>query len=258
MTLRLSSDELRVAIAVPGGHPPDALDGGWSPEDRPVADTVALRSLLARAMATMSGTAVRLLDETAELVTTMADAHTLVELRRDATADSSRWLLADVVLCVEERPETWRVEWHEDVDELTGDCVDRLPAETAPGPAVSLRTSLLVEAERRSTTGGVDQVAGALAAGGLSRGQADLVACVLADLSATVTLRCAHRDGSTTTAAALTWLETTSHVWLAVPAGGERDQPEEIRHTELRPADRATVEAELRDVLGLARVGSGR
>lgn len=263
MTLVLSSDELRVAIAVHGGNAPAALDGGWSTDDRPVADTTALRSLLARDLAAASETGVALSDDVSAVAAAFTDTPALTELRRDGASDSGRWLITQhTVTCVEDRPELWRVLPNRDVTpNLIASCVDHLPDETPHFTQVSLPTDLLVEAERRSTTCAAEQVAGALAARGLRRESADLVARLLADLHTTVTLRATHRDGTAVHSAAITWLETKSMgVWLAVPARDEQSlkQPDTAAHTELRPTTRSEVAAEIHDVLGLVGMANDR
>jgi hypothetical protein len=263
MTLALSSDELRIAIAVHGGNPPAALDGGWSADDRPVADTAALRSLLARDLAAASETGVALSDDMSTVAAAFTDTPALTELRRDGAACPGRWLITQhTVTCVESRPELWRVLRNRDVTtDLIASCIDHLPNETPPSAQVSLPTDLLVEAERRSTTCTTEQVAGTLAAHGLRHESANLVARLLADVHTTVTLRTAHRDGMTVHGSAVTWLETESMgVWLAVPTGDEQslNQPDVAANTELRSATRAAVVTEVHDVLGLARMANGR
>lgn len=104
MTLTLTTDELRVAAALAGGRLPVALDGGWSTEDVPVADTVALRGLLARGLAVAEELTVSLTD-TAAVVTALLEPRTLIEVRRDGAAHAGRWLVTELAACTEARPD---------------------------------------------------------------------------------------------------------------------------------------------------------
>jgi hypothetical protein len=272
MTLLLTTDELRVSAAINGGQIPEALRAGWSAEDIPVADVVALRGLLARGLATAHDTEVELASGLDAAVLPLLTADTLVDVQRDAVARPGRWLIAanagGVVRCAEQSPDLWCIETdpEEPIERMLTELLGHLPDQEPSGATVTLPTDLLVEAERRSASS-AEHLQGMLAKRGMRPADADLVADIVCDLQATVTVRSLHRDGSTTTSsAALTWLETASTgVWLAIPVdAAQRDDEIPVAsadlatHTELRSTGRRELHAEVRDVLGELTVGRGR
>lgn len=263
--LVLTTDELRVSGRIAGAALPPVLHAGWSTEDIPVADVVALRGLLARRLAIAGEGEVRLAgDLSLALGPFLADS-ALVEMQRDGRTRPGRRLIAKgpagLVGCVEHTPDLWQVEpIHPDqVQRLVAELVDHLPAGEPSGPSVTLATDLLVEAERLSTTGATGHLPGKLARRGLPPAAAEMVASVLGDLDTTVTVRSLHRNGSITRYAAITWLETgSSGVWLAVPddgpgADGDIDAvPTGLAsHTELRPVNVDALRTELAEALGI-------
>jgi hypothetical protein len=262
--LVLTTDELRVSGTVAGAPLPAVLQAGWSTEDVPVADVVALRGLLARGLAIAGGGAVRLADDLTLALGPFLAGRVLVEVQRDGGTRQGRRLIAKgptgLVRCAEQGPDLWRVEpVHPDqVEQLVADLAGHLPDGEPSHPSATLATDLLVEAERWSTTGAPEHLPGKLARRGLPPGTAEVVARVLGDLDATVTVRSLRRNGSDARYAAITWLETgSSGVWLAVPddgPGADGDiaaAPTGLAsHTELRPVTADALRTELRDVLG--------
>jgi hypothetical protein len=245
MTLVLTTDELRVSATIHGGRLPVTVDSGWSTEDIPVADVVALRGLLARGLATSHDTDVRLAGDLAAIIAPLLSTSSIVEARRDGFVRPGRWLVATstagVVSAAERQPDLWHLGSGEDLFErLLGHLDDTEPARQG----ATVPTELLIEAERLPA----EHLAVALAERGLRPEVADLVAAVVAGLRATVTVRTLHRNGSATECAAITWLETAAAgVWLAIPSD---DEQTEANHTELRPTDRHGLLVELRDLLG--------
>lgn len=232
MTLTLTTDELRVAAALAGGRLPVALDGGWSTEDVPVADTVALRGLLARGLAVAEELTVSLTD-TAAVVTALLEPRTLIEVRRDGAAHAGRWLVTELAACTEARPDLWSFTTF-DIDLLITELLAGVAGDTSNANPVLVPTNQLAEADRRITQGDVADV------------RPD-VAGVLVDTRVTTTVRRADRDGALTGAAAVTWLETTeSGAWLAVPVDLEEKV---VPHTELRPVGCDDLRALVLDVI---------
>ncbi|TWP50583.1 hypothetical protein FKR81_20675 [Lentzea tibetensis] len=231
MTLTLTTDELRVAAGLSGRRLPVDLDGGWSTEDIPVADTVALRGLLARGLATACADELAVsLSAQAAPVTALFEPGAVIEVRRDGAQHTGRWLVTERAGCAESRPDLWSFAPF-DIDFLVTDLLSALPDEPSDANPIRVRTDHLVETDRR-----------------LARGEAagtDL-ARLLRGTRVTTTVRRVEIDGAQT-AAAVTWLETTdAGAWLAVPFEGEEDMES---HRELRPVRREHLHALVLDVI---------
>ncbi|WP_157985153.1 hypothetical protein [Lentzea terrae] len=239
MTLTLSTDELRVAATLEGGRLPVALGREWSEEDIPVADLVALRGLLARGLAiARPGTLEVSLTDEATTISTLLDPSTLVEVHRDSVERAGRWLIAErdgtVVSCAESRPDLWSF-GTVDVDLLMADLVAALPDDAVDQRSMRVRTDLLVEADRNVETG-----EGELAA-------------LLANVRSTTTVRRVQRVRGTSSAVAITWLETAgAGAWLVSPVDDHRDGNMPVPHTELSPIGREDLLALVADVLDLS------
>jgi len=145
------------------------------------------------------------------------------------------------------------------VEQLMAELVGHLCDAEPPYPSAVLPTDLLIEAERRSTTGATEHMPNMLVRHGLPLATAEIVTRVLGDLDTTVTVRSSHRNGSTARCAAITWLETrSSGVWLAMPDDDPRADDDMAvpptglaGHTELRPVSTGTLRNQLRDVLAV-------
>lgn len=240
-TLVLTADELRVAAKVSGSHT-RVVDGGWAEEDLAVADVVALRGLLARGLATTrtmsSGVELTLTAVARGALEPLLRPELVIEVSRDTATGSQRWLVgqaADGTVVAEERePDIWCVRPADApvpdvVTAIVTDLITELPSDlTATGMAVTVPTSVLVDAEQRRHTRDPAAVVAELTDAGLPDGVAATVARMLADLEAFVTVRLTNRIGGVRVTDALTWLEAgRSGIWLAVPThvDGPADAP---------------------------------
>jgi hypothetical protein len=111
----LSSDELRALARVAGAVLPPELLEGWHPDDTAVADTVAVRSLLARGLLQLCPGRVALTRAAASALDPLLDARALAGLsllggdreeRRRLVAESATGTL----LLTEREPDVWTLE----------------------------------------------------------------------------------------------------------------------------------------------------
>jgi hypothetical protein len=279
--LVLTADELRVAAKVSGASVPGAVAGGWAEEDLAVADVVALRGLLARGLASArdveSGIEVSLTAAAHGALGPLLQPDLVIEVIRDTATSGQRWLVGQAdritVVAEEREPDVWRLRSadtpaHEVATAIVTELTGELPPACA-GPAMTVRTSALVDAERQRLTSDSAAVITGLLTAGVPAADAATLAALLADVTAFVTVRLAGRTAGPPTSGALTWLEAgPSGTWLAIPthAAEPDDDPAADRDhqrledlpyldeldplTELTAAGPEEIQATLAELLG--------
>jgi hypothetical protein len=230
--LVLSSDEVRIIGGLAGAGHAEVLvpDSGWAVEDQPVADVVATRGLLARGLIRLdTGATAPQLVLAPEVRALFSHPGWIFSVRRDGTAGGRRATLLGRLLAEELSTDIWRLqsinEPRQQAQALVDEVLDAVPDTAERAASVRVATAALAAADR---IGRPTEAAALLAARGLTADHARTVARVLAERQATTTVRLIRHAGTTTTTAALTWLQAGTETWLAVPeaADGPDDPPD--------------------------------
>ena len=227
----LSSDELRALARVAGAVlPPELLDG-WHRDDTAVADTVAVRSLLARGVLQLPAgcDGVALTGAARGALGPLLDARALAGLslltrdgqeRRRLVAEST----AGTLLLTEREPDVWTLDPIPGPAEraaawLAAELLDDGPRLAPGGGCVIAPAEALREADRLRTAGRDGEVAGALTRAGVPAGDADVWAGVLRRRVATGEVRLTRRIGEDVFAGGrVRWVDAgTAGVWLVEP-----------------------------------------
>jgi hypothetical protein len=237
----LSSDELRALARVAGAVLPPELLGGWHRDDSPVADTVAVRSLLARGMLQLrpGGGGVALTGAARGALDPLLDARALAGLslltrdgqeRRRLVAESA----AGTLLLTEREPDVWTLDPIPGPTEraaawLAADLLDEGPRLAPDGHRIVAPAEALRLADRLLAEGHESAIAAALARAGLPEPAAGTWAAVLRRRVATGEVRLTRRVADGVFAGgAVRWVDAgTAGVWLVEPADAPEDDPDD-------------------------------
>lgn len=257
MPLCLSSDELRAAAHL-ADRPPASAFAEWAESERPVADAVGVRSLLARGLAEVgdTGPGVRLTPAAAAALRPLLTPDRLTELVVDERPAGRRRQLAfetatGSVLLAEREPAVWQASAEAGgatmaaalalVDSCTG----------APTPALEFTVDgdLLAGADRRLGHGSAD-LATFLRGRGLDGVAAAGLGAVLTQLRRLVTVRAVRFvDTGERSGGAVTWLDGgPAGAWTLDLLDPHRDR--DVADTyRLAATDRATLRAAVTEIL---------
>jgi hypothetical protein len=242
----LSSDELRALGRVAGAVlPPELLDG-WHREDSPVADTVAVRSLLARGVlqfrAGIGGSALALTGAARGAFDPLLNARAMAGLslltregqeRRRLVAESA----AGILLLTEREPDVWTLDPIPGPTEraaawLAADMLDGGPRLAPNGDRIVAPAEALRLADRLLAGGHEVAIAAALARAGLPEPAAETWAAVLRRRVATGEVRLTRRVADGVFAGgAVRWVDAgTAGVWLVeqteAPTAAAEEDPD--------------------------------
>jgi hypothetical protein len=263
----LSSDELRALGRVAGTVLPPELLAGWHPEDHPVADTVAVRSLLARGVLQLraggAGPALALTGAAGAALAPLLAARALAGVslltragqeRRRLVAESA----AGTLLLTEREPDVWTLDPAADPVErvtarLAADLLDEGPRPAPGGARLLLPADTLRLADRLVTEGRETAVPRALTRAGLPAAAAASWAAVLCGRVATGEVRLARRvEDEVFTGGGVRWVDAgPTGVWLVEPVPEEAEDGDgEAGWYALRDAGIPGVRAALDALLG--------
>lgn len=257
----LSSDELRALARVAGAVlPPELLDG-WHSDDTPVADTVAVRSLLARGVLQLHAGGVALTGAVRVALDPLLQARALAGLtllphdgpeRRRLVAESA----AGTLLLTEREPDVWTLDpIPGPVERATGwlaaDLLDEGPRLAPGGAGFTAPAEALRQADRLLTAGRGGDIAAVLTGVGVPTAVAEVWAAVLRRRVATGEVRLTRRVSTGVfTGGGVRWVDAgTAGVWLVEPAGTDEDGDPETAAIRLTDTGVAGVRAALADLL---------
>lgn len=238
----LSSDELRAIGRVAGAVlPPELLDG-WHRDDCAVADTVAVRSLLARGVLQLrTGSAEPALALTGAARTALG---ALLEARAmagvavlDRFGQERRQLVAEcgsgrTLLLTEREPDVWTVETSQEPAEqvvagVVADLLDGSPRPAPTGAGFDAPEEVLAQVDRFVAQGRTDLAAGALYWTGVPAAAADRWAGALERRESSCVVRLTRRVADGVFAGgAVRWVDGgAAGVWLVEPADMPQGDP---------------------------------
>jgi hypothetical protein len=226
----LSSDELRALGRVAGAVLPPELLAGWHRDDTDVADTVAVRSLLARGVlqlrAGSGGPELALTGATRESLGPLLAARALTGVSLLARSGAERrQLVAEgpggTLLLTEREPDVWTLEAVDGPVELqaaraAADLLDAGPRPEPGGVRIELPDEVLGRVERLVAQGRTGAATAALAEAGVPPAAAGTWTAVLARRVATGEVRVTRRlaDG-VFAGGAVRWVDAgEAGVWL--------------------------------------------
>jgi len=254
----LSVDELAAAARTLGLAPPAMFHSGWSDDDRPVADTVALKCLLARGLAQVRDEngrpAVGLTTEARALLTPLLTPTAVVSVE---TAPRGRLVVAEVaetVTVAEERqPSLWYLTTEPGPAESVA--AELVPVRATPPAAqepLALTPGLSARLDHHLLAGdGADALARTARRSGMSTSDADRFALVVAAVEATTAVSAWRRSGPDQWAGGtVRWLDAGPYgLWMR-----QNEPPDDCDGSDedvevLLPVPATDVEAALRSLL---------
>jgi len=245
----LSSDELRAMARVAGAVlPPELLDG-WDREDIAVADTVAVRSLLARGLLQLRPGGVALTRAARGALDPLLDARALAGLsllgrdgeeRRQLVAEST----AGTLLLTEREPDVWTLDPIPGPAEraaawLAADLLEEGVRPAPAGAAFTAPAGTLRQTDRLLTAGRFADVATALTRAGVPAALADGWVTVLRSRVATGQVRLTRRLATDVySGGTVRWVDAgTAGVWLVEPDEPPDDDVDDAAEPTVRLTD---------------------